>query len=76
MVEISGTIFCSETCAENAARFNANFRHDRGPGFFGKLKGMIVSLVGLASVAAVLVAIGAKVLKLDFCINLLKKVGL
>jgi len=76
VVEISGAIYCSKACAENAARFNANYRPDRGPGFFGQIKNLIVSIVGLAVVATVAVFIFAKVLKIDFFITLLKKFGL
>ncbi len=75
VVEDSGKTFCSQTCIENTARFR-NFRPVRGPGFFGRLWGLIVSLGGLVLIAGILLAIGAKVLKIDFCINLLKKIGL
>jgi hypothetical protein len=76
VVKLSGSVFCSQICHDNAARFNANFKPDHGPGFFGRLKNTIVSFVGMAAVAAVVVVILAKVLKIDFFINLLKKVGL
>ena len=76
VVKESGTVFCSQACAVNAARFNANFKPDRGPGFFGSIKNMIVSLVGLAFVLAVGVAICAYVLKIGFFVNLLKSIGL
>ncbi|HYG78595.1 MAG TPA: hypothetical protein VEK08_26585 [Planctomycetota bacterium] len=68
--------FCSEKCIENAARFNASFRPDRGPGFFGTIKNMIVSLVGLAAVLAIIAVLCAKVLNIPFFVNLLKKFGL
>lgn len=76
VVKVSGTVFCSQVCADNAARYNANFRPDRGPGFFGRLKNTVISIVGLAVVSAVAVVLCAKVLKIDFCISLLKKFGL
>ena len=76
VVEIDGAIYCSKNCADNAARFRANFRPETGPGFFGRLKNLIISIVGMAVVAAIAVVIFAKVLKIDFFINLLKKVGL
>lgn len=69
-------MYCSQTCANNAAKFAASFRPERGPGFFGTIKNWAVSLAGLALVLAVLVLIGAKVLNLGFCQKLLKMLGL
>ena len=73
IVESSGNVYCSQVCADNAARYNARFKPDAGPGIFGKLKNLILSLVGLAAIAAVVVLICAKVLKIQFFIDLLKK---
>ena len=76
VVEVSGAKFCSKTCADNAARFQAKFRPEPSPGFFSKLKNLIISLVGMALVAAVTVVLLAKVAKIDFFVTLLKKFGL
>lgn len=76
VVEISGSKYCSKTCADNAARFQATFRPERSPGFFSKLTNLIISLVGMALVAAVAIVLLAKVAKIDFFVNLLKKFGL
>jgi len=76
VVEDGGKVFCSQMCIENTIRFSQNFRPDRGPGFFGSIKNLIVSLIGLAFVLAVIVVICAKVLNIGFFVNLLKSIGL
>jgi len=76
VIKQGGATYCSEACIQNAASFHSKFRPDRGPGFFGTIKNMIVSLVGLTFVLAVIVLLCAKVLNIPFFVNLLKKVGL
>jgi hypothetical protein len=76
IVKSEGAVFCSQACQENAARFAKNFRPEMGPGFFGNLKNMIVSLAGLAVVLLVVVFGCAKILKIAFFVDLLSKFGL
>ncbi|MCY3023421.1 MAG: B-box zinc finger protein [Planctomycetota bacterium] len=76
IVKVKGSTYCSQTCADNAARFNAGFRPERGPGLFASIKNLIVSLVGLAIGLAVLVGIGAYVLNIGFCQKIIKMLGL
>ena len=76
VVKSGGSVYCSQVCADNAAKFAANFRPTGGPGFFTSLKNLVVSLVGLAFVLAVVVLIGAKVLNVGFCQKLLRLIGL
>ncbi|HEY3321282.1 MAG TPA: hypothetical protein VGP72_12500 [Planctomycetota bacterium] len=74
IVKSSGAVFCSQTCASNAARFG-NLQLSQ-PGIFSKIKDTLVGLIGLLFVVAAVVFIGAKVLNIGFFVNLLKSVGL
>ena len=76
VVQDGGSVFCSQKCAEGAARFYARYKPDRGPGLFTKLKNVVVSLVALAILIAAAVAVCAYVFKIPFFVNLLKKYGL
>lgn len=71
-----GSVYCSQTCADNAAKFQDNFRPVREPGCFASLKNLIVSLVGLALLALILIYAGAKFMNIGFCQKLLKLIGL
>ncbi|HYF50008.1 MAG TPA: hypothetical protein VEJ63_11410 [Planctomycetota bacterium] len=76
VLKSGGSVFCSQACIEGAARFNKNFKPERGPGFFASIKNMIVSLIGLAILLAIGIGVAAYVFKVQFAIDLLKKVGL
>ena len=76
VVKSGGNVFCSEKCIEGAARFHANYRPERGPGFFGSIKNMIVSLIVLAILLGGGVLVAAYVFKVQIAIDLLKKLGL
>lgn len=73
VVTSGGKPFCSSACGENYAKFYAKHPDTRGSGFFARL---IKLAVALAILGAIAVVVGAKVLKLGVCIELLKKVGL
>ena len=75
MVRVGDHPYCSQTCADNAARFAARYRPEEGPGCFGKLKNMVVSLVGLVFVLTVLLLIGAYVFNIGFCKHLCELLG-
>jgi hypothetical protein len=67
--------FCSQHCAVNYAKF-AHLSGPSGPGFFGKLKNLIVTIIFLALAAVIVVFAGAKFLKIGFCESILKMFGL
>ena len=76
VVKSGSAIFCSQRCLEGAARFNASFKPQQGPGFFGNLKNTVIGVGGLVLLGAILVFVGAKILNIGICIKLLKMVGM
>jgi len=76
VVKNNGNVFCSQHCIEGAARFKANFRPERGAGFFGTIKNVVVSAIGLAVVLGGGLLVAAYFFKVQFAIDLLKKAGL
>ncbi len=68
--------FCTKTCAANYSKFNARFQSEARSGWLGTFKKLIVTCVFLAGLAVLAVFIGAKFLKVSFCLELLKKWGL
>lgn len=73
VVESGGAAYCSQRCAEGAARFYARYQGIPADSIFSKLKNLILSLLGLAILLALALAIGAYVLKIPFCVELTKK---
>ena len=76
VVHSAGSVFCSQKCAEGAARFKERFRPYNGPGLLARIRALISWLFGLAVLLAVVVAVCAYGLKLPFFVQLLKKIGL
>ena len=76
IVNSGGAVYCSNRCAEGAAKFSKTFKSDTGPGFFGNLKNTIVGLVGLAFLFIVVVYIGGKFLNIGIFKGMLKMFGL
>ncbi|MCW8128851.1 MAG: hypothetical protein KIS92_00575 [Planctomycetota bacterium] len=72
VVPVGSNTFCTKACAENYAKFNARYKGE-GSGFVGKLVKLAVVLAILGGVA---LFVGAKVLKIGFCVELLKKIGM
>ncbi len=72
----TGAIYCSQACAQGAARFRGKYVPEERPGFFARLASYCTSLLGLAFVVSIVVVVGAYGLKIPFFINLLKKIGL
>jgi len=75
LVSVSGSKYCSQDCAEKAAKFDARFRPEE-PGFFERLKGMVANLLLFAGMLVAVVAVCAYVFKIQFFVNLLKGFGL
>jgi hypothetical protein len=67
--------FCGTACASNYTKFHAKFQSER-PGFFGRIKRFMAACLVLVILAAILIVVGAKFLKLGFCEELLKSLGL
>lgn len=65
--------FCSSACAQNYAKFHARYKGEGGSSILWKL---IKAAVILAILAAAAVFIAAKVLKIPYFAELLKKLGL
>ena len=69
-------VYCSERCAENAARFQSRNTPDSGPGIVIKLKTFIISLIKLVIVIVLIAAMLAYVLKIPFFADLMKNLGM
>jgi len=67
--------FCSARCREGHEKFYAKYPDEGGGSFLRKLKSLVLLAVALAVIAGALYA-GAKIFKIEFCVELLKKVGL
>ena len=73
VVASGGAVFCSQRCAEGAARFYARYQGIPPTSIFTKLKNLVLSLIGLAIILGMILAFCAYVLKVPFCADLVKK---
>ena len=76
VVRDGGNTFCSATCRDNYARFQARYKPEGGPGILARLKNFVVTVIVLALLAVLAVFAGAKFLHVGFCQDLLKRLGL
>jgi hypothetical protein len=76
IVRDAGEVFCSNACAVNAARFHARYKGDDGPGFFGRIKNFFVTILVLAVLAAIGLAVAGYYFKIGFAVKLLQSLGL
>ena len=75
-LKVEAGSFCSKSCTDNYAKFNARFQSEPRPGLFALLRKLVVTCLFLAGLAVLAVFIGAKFLKFGFCMELLKRWGL
>lgn len=68
--------FCSVNCQANYEKFMGQYEVRRRPGFFTKLKNLLVTLFALGLIAAVVLFVGGKIMHWGWCVDLLKRMGL
>jgi hypothetical protein len=76
IVRDSGQTFCSNSCAVNAARFNARYKGENDGGIIARIKGCFTTIIVLAVFIAVGLGVAGYYFKVPFVVKLLRSFGL